>query len=273
MSRARPAAVTPDDEQQMSLPLWPEHMRGVPKAALYSALFAPIRKGARRAVEREKIAAPAGYHITFTGWRLDQGDLDVFEQCIHQIRGQSVGAMLPIRPRELLKQIGRSNGSKNRDWLVRSLSRLQACAVEVTKEHLSYSGNLVQEFARNEETGVYQVRLNPRLVELFAQGYTTVFWQQRMQLGRKPLAQWLHGFVCGQIKPLSWDVAKLMEYAGSSYERMRDFRAAIDEAAALICEVGFDLVVLWSTDRTNVTFTRAKWKGGGTDAVDVLSLA
>lgn len=247
----------------MSLPVWNESIRGVPRAALYSALFAPVRRGTRRAVEREEIAAPAGYKIIYTGFRLDQGDLDVFEQCIHLFRGKSLGDCTPIRPRELLKQIGRVDGAPNREWLVRSLSRLQACAVEVVKGDLSYSGNLVQEFARDEGAGVMYVSLNPRLVQLFNQGYTHVFWQQRMLLARKPLAQWLHGFIAGQEKPLTWAVTDLVRYAGSGYERTRDFRAAIDEAGEIIRGTGHDLVILWSKDRVNVTFTKAAWKSGG----------
>lgn len=247
-------------DPQQSLPFWPEHLRGVPTAALYSALFAPIRKGAREAVQREKIAAVGAFKIVYTGFRLDQADLDVFEHVLHLFRGKGVGGAIRISIREMLKGVGRAQGKSQREWLLKSLSRLQACAVEIQKEHLAYSGSLVQEFVRDEKEGIYTLTLNPRLAALFDQGYSPIVWQQRQALTR-PLAQWLHGFTSGQRHPLSFRLEALASYADSGYARDRDFRAALEEAAEDIRNVGVDLLILWSADGKTATFTRKAWKG------------
>ena len=63
----------------VQLPLWPEPVRGVPNGFLRSALFGAIRKGRRRFVKGERLAALDGIEIHYTGERLDQGDLDVYE--------------------------------------------------------------------------------------------------------------------------------------------------------------------------------------------------
>jgi hypothetical protein len=253
-----------DDDTQLALPFWPEHIRGVPTAALYSALFAPIRKGARAAVQREKIAAIGDYRIVYTGFRLDQADLDVFEHVLHMFRrgaGDALGNAVEFSTREMLKSIGRDAGKSQREWLLRSLSRLQACAVEIQKGPLAYSGSLIQEIARNDHDGTQTIMLNPRLTALFDQGYSQISWKQRQALGKRPLAQWLHGFIASQQRPLSFKLEDLARYSESGYARERDFRAALDEAAADIRAVGVDLVILWSKDFKTATFTRTSWKG------------
>lgn len=272
MSRlpSRPTRSTaPDDAppvpQQIALPFWPEHLRGVPKAALYSALFAPIRKGAREAVQRESIASINGYRIVYTGFRLDQADLDVFEQVLHMFRGGAGASRqqaVHITTRDMLKRIGRAQGKANREWLLKSLARLQACAVEIEKDGQVYSGSLISEQARNREAGdnTHAIIISPRLVALFDQGYSQVVWAQRLALARKPLAQWLHGFIAGQRHPLTFKLADLTRYADSNYARERDFRAALDEAARDIRNAGVDLVLLWGARNSQVTLTRTAWK-------------
>lgn len=249
---------------QMALPFWPDHLRGVPTAALYSALFAPIRRGTRKAVEREPIAAVGGYKIIYTGFRLDQSDLDVFEQCIHLSRQRPLGQPVLIRTRDLLQQVGRSTGKSDREWLLRSLSRLKACEVEIQKGHTAYSGSLIHEQGRDDAAGMHYICLHPRLTKLFDQGYSQVVWNQRMKLAGKPLAQWLHGFVAASLRPLSFHVTDLMRYAQSSYARTRDFRAALDDAAAEIREAGVPLVIFWSADHKTATFSRSDLKGSAT---------
>jgi hypothetical protein len=68
------------------LPLWPEPMRGVPNGILRSALFGAVKRGKRRYLEREAVAAVDHIDIIYTGPRLDQADLDVWEGALHLAR-------------------------------------------------------------------------------------------------------------------------------------------------------------------------------------------
>ncbi|RMD64931.1 hypothetical protein D6833_03655, partial [Candidatus Parcubacteria bacterium] len=52
-------------------------MREIPSDYIRSALFGVVRKGRRRYLEREPIAAWQNVSIEYTGQRLDQYDLDV----------------------------------------------------------------------------------------------------------------------------------------------------------------------------------------------------
>jgi hypothetical protein len=69
----QPAAV-------IQLPVWPGQTRGTPNSFLRGALFAAIQGKDRRALKREVLASQKGTSTGFTGWQLDQSDLDVWKQ-------------------------------------------------------------------------------------------------------------------------------------------------------------------------------------------------
>src|ERR1700722_4800427 len=60
-------------------PFWPEPDRGIPNEFSRSALFAATQARHRKTVTAEVIASQDGYVITYTGQRLDQTHLDVYE--------------------------------------------------------------------------------------------------------------------------------------------------------------------------------------------------
>lgn len=68
----------------------PDGRRAVPNVVLRSALFGAFGKGHRSYFEREQIAAYGNVEIIYTGSRLDQGDLDVWESLLHAARGHEL---------------------------------------------------------------------------------------------------------------------------------------------------------------------------------------
>lgn len=247
-------------EPNSQLPLWPETLHGVPWATLRSALFAPIRPGARAALTRERIAAVGDYRIIYTGIRLDQADLDVYEQILHLARKTNLGQPVRFRTRALLRTLGRAEGKSNREWLLRSLSRLSACEIEVGNGRATYAGSLIHEQGRDDEAGLHYIILNPRLTALYTQGWAAIRPEERKALGQQQLAKWLHGFLHGQRHPLTFDTDNLSKLAGGNYARQRDFRRAIDEAAASLNDLlGMQLLLVWDLKRNHVTFTRTSW--------------
>ena len=209
----------------IKLPIWPEAVRAVPNGVLRSALFGAIRRGARRYMERERIAALAGIEIFYTGQRLDQGDLDVWETILHLSRLQGLGNECRITAYQLLKAIGKADSGKNREMLELRLIRIKATSVDVQKGRYGYEGSLIDEVYRDKETLEYVFRLNPKLRALFdPDQFTQVDWAIRRKLDGKPLAQWLHGFYASHAKPYPVSVAKLRELCGSEAESLRQFR-------------------------------------------------
>jgi len=227
-----PGALLPRNVVQ--LPVWPEPMRGVPNVALRSALFGAIRKGARPYLERQEIHAQDGITIRYTGARLDQGDLDVWEIVLHITRLQALGDECRVTAYQLLKALGKADTGGNRDVLDRRLARLKATALDVKVGRYSYMGSLIDEVYKDEDSREYVIRLNPKLRALFEPDqFTQIEWAVRHALDGKPLAQWLHGFYASHAKPYPVKIETLHKLCGSEtaelWKYAQTLRRALDD--------------------------------------------
>lgn len=227
---------SPPPAKVVKLPLWPDAVRAVPNGVLRSAMFGAIRRGARRYLHRERIAALDGIEIFYTGERLDQSDLDVWETVLHLVRLQSLGNECRMTAYQILKALGKTDSGKNRDILDLRLSRLNATAVRVKQGRYSYEGSLIDGVYRDEETRAYVLILNPKLRVLFEHDqFTQIDRAVCRKLDGKPLAQWLHGFYASHAKPYPVSIAKLHELSGSEAGEVWKFRqtarAALDDLA------------------------------------------
>ena len=231
----------------VQLPLWPEPARGLPNSTLRGALFPAIQGKNRQAMKREVLVAQRGIQIRFTGWQLDQADLDVWEQCLHLARQHPLGTRCDFTARSFLKALGRRTGKSDHEWLKGAFARLGACFVEITHNDKTYMGSLIDGGVRDEKTGLYVLNLAPGLVKLYGPGmWTAVDWEQRRALGtRKPLAQWLIGFYATHAKPYPMSVESLMQLSGSRNTSTRDFKrrlkSALDELKAVGAIVDYSI--------------------------------
>lgn len=239
-AQARAAGLAGATVQLPPLPLWPDAVRAVPNGILRSALFGAIKKGARAYLERQEIHAQEGIRIVYTGARLDQGDLDVWETVLHTVRLQALGDECRVTAYQLLKVLGKTDTGINRETLDRRLSRMKATGVDVTVGRYGYEGSLIDEVYRDKETRQYVIRLNPKLSALFAADqFTQIDWTVRHALDGKPLAQWLHGYYASHAKPYPVNVATLLKLSGSENEdpssgrqKLRKALDAVTEASA-----------------------------------------
>jgi hypothetical protein len=163
--------------------------------------------------------------ILYTGQRLDQGDLDVWQAVLHIARLQGLGDECRVTAYQLLKTLGKTDTGKNRDILDRRLSRKNASAVRIKIGRYSYEGSLIDEVYRDEKTLEYVINLNPKLRALFERDqWTAVDWAVRLELTGQPLAQWLHGFYATHAQPYPISVEKLHELCGSEAEEIWKFK-------------------------------------------------
>ncbi|SPD48425.1 plasmid replication initiator TrfA [Cupriavidus neocaledonicus] len=204
------------------LPLWPESTRGVPNGVLRSALFGAIKRGKRRYMEREPVASVEGTTIRYTGPRLDQSDLDVWEGALHLARLGKLGDRIEFTERGFLRLLGRGGpggkniGKSDREWLRKVLARLSATDVEIKQGPYVYGGSLIDEYFRDEQCGKSIVILNPRMKIIFNRdSWTQVSWAIRHALRGHPLAQWLHGFYSTHAAPHPYKVETLHRLCGS----------------------------------------------------------
>ena len=111
---------------------------------LRSALFAAVQGKGRVALDRELVAAQQGIEIRFTGWQLNQSDLDVWEQVLHLARTQALGTECYFTAHGFLKALGRSTGKRDHEWLKSVFSRLSATDVQIRHKGRTYFGSLIE---------------------------------------------------------------------------------------------------------------------------------
>ena len=207
-----PLPGAPLPKNVVQLPLWPEPVRAVPNGFLRSALFGAIAKGKRRYIDAEQLAALDGIEIRYTGQRLDQGDLDVWESVLHAVRLQELGSTCRVTSYALLKLMGKTDTGKNRATLNKRITRLVASALTVKQGRYSYIGSLIAGAAKDEETQEWVIELDG-----------------------KPLAQWLHGFYASHAAPFPLKIETLHRLCGSEAGEMWKFaqtlRKALDDVA------------------------------------------
>ena len=235
-----PLPGAPLPKNVVQLPLWPEPVRAVPNGFLRSALFGAIAKGKRRYIDGEQLAALDGIEIRYTGQRLDQGDLDVWESVLHAVRLQELGSQCRVTSYALLKLMGKTDTGKNRATLNKRITRLVASALTVKQGRYTYIGSLIRFAAKDEETQEWVIELDEKLRPLFAADqFTQVEWAVRHALDGQQLAQWLHGFYATHAKPFPMKAETLLKLSGgenadphSGKQKLRKALDAVAEASA-----------------------------------------
>jgi TrfA protein len=226
----------PEVEFQVEFPTcWGDEVRAAPNLFLRSSLFSVVRKGQRKIMKREQIAAQGNVEIFYTGEQLDQADLDNWLMILHLVYKN--GNRCSFSAASFLSLMSRTDGGDNRVALDDSLSRMKASSIKIRgKVHYSYEGSLLDEIIRDEETRAYQITVNPRLAPLFmATQFTLVYWTVRQELARKPLAQWLHAFYSSHARPFDLKVETLHLLCGSTAQMKRfkqTLRNALQEVVA-----------------------------------------
>lgn len=229
--------------KQLQLPLWSDSQRGVPNGILRSALFGAVKRGKHPYLSRESLAALEGTSIVYTGIRLSQDYLSLWECLVHATREQQLGDRCEVSTYQLLKLLGKTDTGGNRKVLYRQLAELQATAIEVKQGRYTYTGSLIDEAFRDEHAGRIIIVLNQRVVALFqSDQFTKVSWEIRQSL-KKPLSKWLHGFYSTHAKPLPLKVATIHRLCGSDAKSIKDFgndtlAAALDELSKACSKFG-----------------------------------
>lgn len=237
----------------VQLPLWPEATRGVPNAWLRCALFAGIQGKGRQALKRELLATVDGVEIRFSGWQLDQSDLDVWETVIHLARHHRVGNQVQFTELQILKALKRSTGTSDRLWLRATLIRLAGAMIEMKLGGFTFFGALLKGVG-DEKSGVYAIELESRLEALYMAGWTQIDWEERVRLRRKPLALWLHGWFCSHAEPFPLAIETIQKLSGSANSHPGSFKRQLAKALDELVLIG--ALVSWSFSGHRVCVTR-----------------
>lgn len=192
--------------------------RVAPNGVLRSAIFAALpRDQKRRALlRRAPVASLQGISVHYTGYQLDQRDLDLWLTILHIHDGRRLGELVELSSYELLKALGLSDDGRTREDLAASLERLHAGQVVLRQGRGIYMGHLLDEAARREDGAGWRVRLSPRMAEILGPAdWTGLDWPVRRELRGKPLAQWLHGYLSSHDRAHALRPETLRELSGS----------------------------------------------------------
>ncbi len=217
-------------QRQLSLPFqdWAERMRAAPNAMLRSALFGVVKPGRRKYVKDLPLPMIGEFSLAYTGERLDQSDLDIYLQIVHYARQRTVDDELRFPMRRLLRETGRGTGKSDYTWIDGRILSMVACAMRISdgKGRVLLTGGLIRDFGYDETTGEVKCRLNPYLRGLF-EDYTLLNWDDRLALGPKQLAKWLHAFYATHAAPHPMRVEMLMALCGSEIADLKKFRQTL----------------------------------------------
>ena len=90
---------------QQLLPEIFEDKRAIPNSFLRGALFGMVRKGRRALVGDMPIFTMSQYDLTFTGYELDQNDLEVWDTLMYLAKARKVENELRITLYDLCQQL------------------------------------------------------------------------------------------------------------------------------------------------------------------------
>lgn len=201
--------------KEVLLPECPDAKRGTPNSFLRSALFSATQgqdNKDRPYLDGAILASQQGFTIKYTGKQLNQDDLTLWETLVHLAKAQPLGNVCAFTAYEILKSMQLDTGGDQRCRLHKGIIRLTGGVVEIIHEDRKvYFDTLIQSGAKDELTSHYKLQLSRQLVRLYSQS-TWIDWEQRLQLRRKPLAQFLHGFYSSHKAPYPVKLATLHQF-------------------------------------------------------------
>jgi TrfA protein len=240
------AKTSPDKFQDkvVQLPSCRESERTIPNIIARSALFGVIKRGSRSYKERELIASRDDIKIYYTGKTLDQADCTVWMQAL--AFASKLGERIKINRSGFLKELGKTTGKKDYEWLDASLTRLMTGVVTVytKKYHLEF--HLIDIWGKfmNEDNPVeYILRVSPEVIHMWANSeYTRVEWDKRLAIRHgNDLASWMQLYVRsnatnGKAHHIGLD--KLKNWCGLSKMRLDHFRTGMRKSLSELLRIG-----------------------------------
>jgi hypothetical protein len=218
-------------------------------------------------MRRVTLVASKHFSAIYTGPRLTQQHAVLWQALIleHRARGGFDSEQpLRIRQADLIRAIGASDTStKTRKWIWDKLQDLQQAIVETNSpKHPRYSGQLVGEVRKDEQTGAFEIHLPAQLSVLLSDELAFIDLNRKVGFKRNQLACWLHDFISTQHNTLYFPFAvdELRKLSGSPLA-LRQFRPRLRVALALL-QTGPDPLVLSAriNDADQLVFTKSHTK-------------
>lgn len=230
-------------EQSLSkvikLPEWPESKRGTPNTFLRSALFSVNDcKRDRIQLKDAVVASQEGVIVLYTGDQLNQEDLTLWETLVHMAKEHPLGYVCDFTAYEILKSLNLPANGEGYERLDKGIARLVTCSVTIKQGHGRFIGHLIESAVIDEKTHHYKIDLGRKLTKLYGES-TWIDAEQRLQLRRKSLAQFLHGYYSSHKAPYPVKVATLHQLSGSGVKELKKFKQNLKAAIEELIKIEF----------------------------------
>lgn len=254
----------------IELPSWSDSIRCVPNSVLRGSLFAAIHEKNAELVEKLEIHRSKSLVIQYSGKRLTQADLDVWEYCLHLVKGEKLGHRVYLEERDFLSDLGRKPSGYAYRWLRNTLDRLFSCGVKIENNDFIYGGSMLQEYYYDKNKGKYFIVVNPRIGRLYSAGHTYVNWEERQKIGnKKPLALWLHGYISSHSKWVPHSIECIKSYSGTGTSDKYKFKQNLKNALEHLLDL--KLIKEYSIDRNGMINIKMTQKGEKKSTSDIVS--
>lgn len=241
------AEVEASTPQNIFLPGLDALMRAMPNHIARSSLFAPVCKGRKAVLTDSVLVSRSDAIITFSGRQLDEAQADVWMQAMYEASKVPVGQPVVINRASFLRDLGRSTGINDYQWLHRTMKDLSFAMlyIEIRKSSgvakypvgRSKTIHLIKDFAFDEETGKYVLSVDSRWRCMYDNNeFALIDWEKRKTIGRgQDMAKSLQRLVATskdsvQRYELEWLKSKLI-YSSPLRKFRRSLKSALSELA------------------------------------------
>lgn len=249
---------------QQLLPDIFEDKRAIPNSFLRSALFGMVRKGRRALVADTPIFSMTQYELLFTGYELDQNDLELWDTLIYLAKDKQIDNELHISLYELCRQLKIADNNVNREAVIKRVERLKVGTVKIKTKTQVFFGSLINNgFIDKLGDGKLVIEYNKKLMPLFTDGdYTLISADIRHLLGDNQLARWLYNFYESHNKPMPFSIDFIKKLCKSDSE-LKGFKQKLKIALENVkkAKKAVDLKSKWNYEITKNNFLIIHPKG------------
>jgi hypothetical protein len=237
----------------IQLDFWANCQRGVPNSMLRGCLFSGV-KTTEKSYLRELLFENDSIKIVFSGHKLRQSDMDVWETILHLARMQALGNKIDTTEYNLLKVMGiKGRGKENYERLRDSIAKLGTAWVEITHDGLTYRGHLIGDGVSEESTERLILKINPAMARLYEGNRATwLQWDERQKIGQSPMAKWLHGYISSHAKWYPHKVETLKKYSGSEADTTPEYKKTLISALKRLEKRG--LILSYRIDEKDLVY-------------------
>ena len=252
----RRKAQAPEQATLPGVPVTPKETAPMGNELARTPLFAPIKRGRRKILDKARLPSPQGISLFYFGKQLDVGDQDTYLNALMLAQGVPPDTRVKVNRAEFLRRMGRQKSGAAFKWLEDIFDRIATGRLYYDTPEERGSTPLLGPLRYDKETEDYYFTIPAESLRAFGiRAFGYVDMEKRKQIASKAdLAKWLQCYAASHAKgEHRVSVANLKAWSGFE-GRTRQFRGSLEIALAELVRVG--ILASWEIYENN---TKIKW--------------